>query len=46
MVLAGRGTPCVTRVVGPLRAADVAEPLGVRRLADHDDTGGAGGTGR
>src|SRR5262249_25047971 len=33
----------VARVVGPLRAADVAVALGVRRLADHEDAGRAVG---
>ena len=39
--------PLVGRVEAPLGPADVAEPLGVRRLADHDDAdvaaGGRGG---
>ena len=37
IVCGGRSTPFVAGVEAPLRAADVAEALGVRRLADHHD---------
>ena len=37
IVCAGREHAVVARVEAPARAADVAEALGVRRLADHHD---------
>ncbi len=42
IVFFGPWDAVVAGVVGPLRAVDVAEPLGVRRLADHHDSGRVG----